>query len=89
LIEEITLSLQNEKIEISQNHQTFFQLISAQSECAQSSIKKIFFSSQNFFISIKFAGFQNVFCTKIALVFGVYFAFISFKSIFRDESISQ
>jgi hypothetical protein len=59
------LSLQNEKIEISQNHQTFFgqnsQLNSVQRECAQSSIKKIFFSSQKFFIFSKSAGFQKVF----------------------------
>jgi hypothetical protein len=57
---EITLSLQKEKIDISQNHHVFTQLISDHKACAQSSNIKIPFSLAIFFISKIFAGFQNV-----------------------------
>jgi hypothetical protein len=85
---EITLSLQKENTDKSQKVPTFFHSYSAHKLCAQSSIKKILFSSAIFLISQIFAGFQKVCCKIITLVFFVIFAFKSFVSIFKVSSIS-
>jgi hypothetical protein len=85
---EITLSLQKENTDKSQKVPNFLHSYSAQSEWAESSIKKILFSSAIFFISQIFAGFQKVCCMIITLVFFVILAFKSKTQIFKVSSIS-